>query len=199
MRKTRMAPLGVIAALLLAALMLAMPVGSAAAAGGEPVASAAKKKCKKKGKGASAAKKKKCKKKKRGGGFYLEGRYAGTYAENNVDLFFNVLGGRVYTGPFDAFYLDATCYNADPNYTGPQVTTDSTAYEPVQATIGPGGSFAGSGVYNTGFTSHPWTLTGQISGGSITGTFTSSYTDTYGDPCSGSTSFTAQWYGSYTL
>lgn len=193
-----MAPLGVVAALLLAALMLAMPVGPAAGADGTggPLASAAKKKCKKKG--ASAAKKK-CKK-KRGGGFYLEGRYAGTYSNNNVNLFFNVLGGRVYTGPFDAFYLDATCYNSDPEYTGPnQVYTDATAYEPVSATIGPSGSFAGSGVYNTGFTSQPWTLSGQISGGSITGTFTSSYKNTYDDPCSGSTSFTAQWYGAYTL
>jgi hypothetical protein len=199
MRKARKALVGVTATALLVAVALALPASSAfAVADGSnsPVASQSKKKkCKKKGK-----KGKKCKK-KGGGGVYYEGRYAGTYAENNVDLLFNVAGGRVYTGPFDGFYIDATCYNTNPEYTGEQVTTDASAVEPVQATISGNGSFFGSGVYTPGFgLQMAWTLSGQIAGKSITGgTFSVNYRNYYGDPCSGSTSFTAQWYGSYVL
>lgn len=200
MGKTRMAPLGVAAALLLAALMLALPAGSAVAGaeGGEPVAAAAKKKCKKKGKGASAAKRK-CKRK--GGGGYLEGRYSGTWSGNSANLFFNVSGGRVYTGPFDYFYIDETCYNSNPLYTGPdQVYREADAIGPVQANIAPDGSFSGSGVYTPGFgQTVPWTLTGKVAGGSATGVFSVNYRNGYNDPCSGMASFTAQWYAPYTL
>lgn len=135
-----------------------------------------------------------------GGAAWSEGRYQGTYAENNVNLAFNVAGGRVYTGPFDSFYIDATCHNVDPGYTGPNQTyTDGSAIEPVAAGIS-GGSFSGSGVYVPGGGEQiAWKLSGNISGKSISGgTFSVNYTDYYGNPCSGTTHFTAAWYGAYT-
>jgi hypothetical protein len=130
---------------------------------------------------------------------WLEGRYQGTYAENNVDLAFNVVGNRLFTGPFDGFYLYATCRNVDPDYTGDLGLDDSSGYEPVQATIAADGSFSGQGVYRTGYTDQPWTISGRIAGGSVTGQFSSRYTNTYGNPCNGTTRFTAEWYGDYTL
>jgi hypothetical protein len=193
MRQARKVLIGLTAGVVVVAL--ALPAGSAiGSAGGSdsPVASVAKKKKCKKGK------KKKCKRKKGGAGFYLEGRYAGTYAENNVDLFFNVAGGRVYTGPFDAFYVDAPC-----NFG----LSDPSAIEPVQANIAGNGSFSGSGVWvvaggtgPSGF-SIPWTLTGQIKGGTITsGVFqVGPYSYSDGKTCSGSTHFTATWYGPYII
>lgn len=131
-----------------------------------------------------------------------DGRYQGTYAENNVDLAFNIVGTRLYTGPFDAFYIDATCRNVDPGYTGPnQVYTNAHAIEPVEAAIGGDGRFSGSGTYRPGpTTSIPWTISGRVSGKSVTdGAFSVNYTDGYGNPCSGTTRFTAAWYGAYTL
>lgn len=132
---------------------------------------------------------------------WQDGRYQGTYAENNVDLAFNVVGTRLFTGPFDGFYLTATCQNVDPDYTGEQVYTDSSAIEPVEATIASNGDFYGEGQYFTE-ESPPmdWTIRGHISGGNVTnGEFSATYTDTFGNPCSGTTRFTASWYGDYTL
>jgi hypothetical protein len=181
-------------AVLVLAVAFAVPAGAAAAsadASGAPIAVDAKKKKKKKCK----KKKKKCKK---GGGGYLQGRYSGTYAENNVDLFFNVAGGRVYTGPFDTFYIDAPCSEG---------LSDISTIEPVQASIGGDGRFSGSGVWvvaagsPSGF-SVPWTLSGQISGRSISNAVFSvgPYTFPFSSKtCSGTTSFTAEWIGPYTL
>jgi hypothetical protein len=196
MGNTRMCSLCVTTALALAAMVLATTVGPAVASpngSGQPVANLAKKKCKKKNK-------KKCKKKKQAGG-YLEGRYLGHWSGNSANLAFNVFGGRVYTGPFDYFYIDETCYNTNPNYTGPdQVYHESDAIGPVQANIAPDGSFSGTGVYTPGFgQTVPWTLSGKVSGGTATGTFSVNYRNGYNDPCSGAASFTAQWYGDYTL
>src|SRR4051794_38209442 len=93
---------------------------------------------------------KKAKKKQRSacgggsGGAWSEGRYQGTYAENNVNLPFNVVGSRLYTGPFDSFYIDATCHSPT------EVYTDGTAIEPVEAAIAGSGNFSGSGVYTPG-------------------------------------------------
>lgn len=131
-----------------------------------------------------------------------DGRYQGAYAENNADLAFNVVGSRLFTGPFDSFYLVATCRNADPAYTGPdQVYVNATAIEPVEATIGADGSFHGQGTYRTGSTPPiSWEITGRATGRSISeGQFSATYTDAYGNPCTGVTRFTAQWYGSYIL
>lgn len=133
---------------------------------------------------------------------WADGRWQGTYAENNVDLAFNIVGTRLYTGPFDAFYIDATCRNVDPGYTGPnQVYTNAHAIEPVEAAIGGDGRFSGSGTYRPGpSTTIPWTISGRVSGKSLTdGAFSVNYTDGYGNPCSGTTRFTAAWYGDYTL
>jgi hypothetical protein len=180
-------------------MVVALPAGAASAGGGghdSPLATSAKKKCKKgKGKNAASAKKK-CKKGKKGG-TYVPGRYSGTYAENNVDLFFNVAGGRVYTGPFDTFYIDAPCSEG---------LSDISTIEPVQASIKSDGSFLGSGVWvvgtgPSGF-SVPWTLSGRIAGKSITnGVFSvGPYTYPFSTKtCSGSTHFTAAWYASGTL
>jgi hypothetical protein len=136
-----------------------------------------------------------------GGAAWVDGRYQGTWAENSTDLSFNVVGSRLYTGPFDSFYIDATCHNVDPTFTGNQVYTDGSAIEPVQATIASGGNFSGSGTYVPGGGEQiHWTVSGHISGQSVTGgTFSVNYTDFYGNPCSGTAHFTAQWYGAYTL
>lgn len=132
---------------------------------------------------------------------WQDGRYQGTWAENNTNLAFNITGTRLYTGPFDAFYISANCHNVDPNYTGPnQNYTDATAIEPVAATIGPDGNFSGSGTYQTGSIAIPWTVSGHVAGGSLTGgRFSVNYTDNYGNPCSGVANFVAQFYGAYTL
>ena len=205
MRKARRALYGMLATVLCAAVAFAVPAGSAIAASdgsGSHSAVEAKKKCKKKKKHRKCKKKKKKKKQQQSGGAYLQGRYSGTYAENATDLLFNVSGGRVYTGPFDSFFIEADCTNLDYPNTVPQAYTDPSAIEPVQASIASNGDFAGSGVYTPGFGLQiPWQLSGHISGTSITGgAFTAGpYTDTYGDPCGGTTHFTAQWYGDYTL
>ena len=121
----------------------------------------------------------------------LDGRWQGTYETSNADLAFNITGTRLYTGPFDAFFMQANC--ADGNL-------DSTAIEPIQATINPDGSFSGSGTYRPSPDSAiPWTLTGHISGRTMTGTFSATYEDGFQGHCSGSMNFTAAWYGDYTL
>jgi hypothetical protein len=121
----------------------------------------------------------------------IDGRWQGTYETSNADLAFNITGNRLYTGPFDAFFLIANCADGNP---------DSTAIEPVQATINPDGSFAGSGTYRPSPDSAvSWTLTGHISGRTMTGTFSGTYEDGLQGHCSGSMNFTAAWYGDYTL
>jgi hypothetical protein len=124
---------------------------------------------------------------------WAEGRWRGFYAENGVELLFNVLGGRLYTGGFDDFFIQATCAGGDP---------DPSAISPVQASIAPNGDFSGSGVYSPGFGLQlPWQLSGHISGTSITGsTFTvGPYTNTFGNSCGGTTHFTGQWIADYTF
>ena len=132
---------------------------------------------------------------------WQEGRWKGTWATNSADLSFNVVGNRLFSGPYDDFYIDATCQNVDPEYTGPdQVYTDAIAIEPVEASIAGNGDFSGAGTYQPSPTrSYPWTLTGRLSGGSATGTFAVNYTDGWGNPCSGSQNFTASWFGDYTF
>jgi hypothetical protein len=194
MREVRKALIGLMAGAVVAAMVL--PASPAAGSGGvsdAPVASVAKKKCKKG--------KKKCKKRKKGGaggGLYVEGRYHGNYAENNVDLFFNVVGSRLYTGPFDSFFVDAPC-----NFG----LSDQSDIKPVQATIAPNGTFSGSGTWvvaggtgPSGFTI-PWRLTGLISGTTVTsGKFeVGPYSFSDGKTCSGSTSFTAAWFSPFVL
>ena len=127
---------------------------------------------------------------------WVDGRYQGTYAENNSNLAFNVVGNRVFTGPFDGFYIEAPCTDNWPR------DTDTNVVEPVEATIAPDGSFSGSGVYRPSASTAPisWTLTGRISGKSITdGAFSVSFVGDYGGQCNGTTRFTAGWYGDYTL
>jgi hypothetical protein len=124
---------------------------------------------------------------------WAEGRWRGFYAENGVELLFNVLGGRLYTGGFDDFFIQATCAGGDP---------DPSAIAPVQASIAANGDFSGSGVYSPGFGLQlPWQLSGHISGKSITGgTFTvGPYTNTFGNSCGGTTHFTGQWIADYTF
>ena len=122
-----------------------------------------------------------------------DGRWRGHYAENGVELLFNVLGGRLDTGGFDSFFISAACSGG---------SFDSSAIAPVQASIASNGDFAGSGVYSPGFgVQIPWQLSGHISGTSITGgTFTvGPYTNTFGNSCGGTTHFTGQWIADYTL
>jgi hypothetical protein len=122
-----------------------------------------------------------------------EGRWRGHYAENGVELLFNVLGGKLYTGGFDAFFIHAVCSDG---------SFDPSAIAPVQATIASNGDFTGSGVYSPGFGQQiPWQLSGHISGKSITGgTFAAGpYADFSGDSCGGTTHFTGQWIAAYTL
>ena len=123
-----------------------------------------------------------------------DGRWRGYYAETgSVDLLFNVLGGRVYTGGFDSFFIQAACSDG---------SFDPSAIAPVAAPIAPNGDFAGSGVYSPGFGQQiPWQLSGHISGTSITGgTFTvGPYTDFSGNSCGGTAHFTGQWIAAYTF
>ena len=169
-----------------------MPAGTVATSAGAsapPIAAAAKKKCKKK--------KKKCKKGK-GGGAYLQGRWFGAWAEGPADLLFNVVGARLYTGAFDSFFAQATCYNS--SGVGSPTYTDVTFIKPVEASIA-NGSFSGTGTYPTGSGRFlPWKLSGKISGRFITnGVFeVGPYPDFAGDPCSGTTHFTAEFRGPYT-
>jgi hypothetical protein len=103
------------------------------------------------------------------------------------------LGGRLYTGGFDSFFISAACSDG---------SFDSSAIAPVQASIAANGDFAGSGVYSPGFGQQiPWQLSGNISGKAITeGTFTAGpYTDFFGHSCGGTTHFTGQWIAAYTL
>lgn len=124
---------------------------------------------------------------------WSDGRWRGYYSDNGVELLFNVVGGRLYTGGFDAFYVDAACDGGG---------IDPSAVAPVQASISPNGDFSGSGVYSPGFGQQiPWQVSGHISGQSITsGTFTvGPYTDFDGGSCSGTTHFTGQWIADYTF
>jgi hypothetical protein len=123
-----------------------------------------------------------------------DGRWRGYYAENgSVDLLFNVVGGQLYTGGFDAFFIEAACSDG---------SFDPSAISPVHASIASTGDFAGSGVYSPGFGLQiPWQLSGHISMKTITGgTFTvGPYTDSYGNSCGGTTHFTGQWIAAYTF
>lgn len=171
---------------------LAVPAGSATASAdgsGAPIATQSKKKCKK----GFVKKRKRCVRKRPAGMAWAEGRWAGHYAENGVELRFNVLGGRLYTGGFDSFFIYAACSDG---------SSDPSAIAPVQAMIASNGNFAGSGVYSPGFGQQiPWQVSGHISGRSITGgTFTAGpYADFSGNSCGGTTHFTGQWIASYTL
>jgi hypothetical protein len=186
-----MAQIGLVA-VLVSAIAFTVPAGAATAgASGSPIAVDAKKKCKKK--------KKKCKKKKKSGGAYLEGRWFGAWAEGPAELRFNVLKGRLYAGPFDSFFGQATCHNS--SGVGSPTYTDTTFIKPVEASIA-NGAFAGSGTYPTGSGRFiPWKLSGQIQGGRITGGVfeIGPYPDFAGDPCSGTTHFTAEWFSPHTL
>jgi hypothetical protein len=196
MRQARKPLVGAMVAALVAAVAFTVPAGAAgsgANASGGPVAVDAKK-CKKK-------KKRKCRK---GGGSgttpYLQGRYSGDYAEIPADLLFNVVGSRLYTGAFDAFHVVATCHNS--SGVGSPTYEDVVRIQPVQAFIGPGGNFSGAGTYPTGSGRFiPWKISGNISGENITSGFMTvgPYPDFAGDPCSGSTNFTAHWIGSYIV
>ena len=203
---TRFRPL---AFALVISLAVSLPAAQATADQGAsaPTADAAKKKKKKckrvkvKKKNGKIVKRCKKKKKKQSGPAWVDGRYQGNYATSNATLAFNVQGNRLFTGPFDSFYVEATCRNSDPNYTGDQTYSDSTAIGPVEARIS-GGRFSGSGVYRpSAEASIPWEISGRISGKTITdGVFTVNYKySTSNDPCTGTARFTANWYGAYTL
>jgi hypothetical protein len=172
-------------------LLPAPAVTAASAAAGSaqgsdsPIASQSKKKCKKK--------KRKCKKRGQTGSPWLSGRYSGSYAENAIELRFNVVGARLYTGAFDSFFIYADCGGGN---------FDPSAIAPVQASIAGNGVFSGSGVYSPGFGQQiPWQISGRIAGGSVTnGIFSAGpYVDFFGNQCSGTTHFTAQWFANYTL
>ena len=200
MGKGRSTLVGLAATVAIAGMALALPAGAASAGAGSadsPTATSAKKKCKKgKGKNATSAKKK-CKKGKKGGS-YVPGRYSGTYAENNVDLFFNVAGGRVYTGPFDTFYIDAPCSEG---------LSDISTIEPVQASIRNDGSF--SWVGRLGRRLGPERLLGpldphradrgEVRSPTACSPSVPTRTRCSTKTCSGSTHFTASWYASGTL
>ena len=131
-----------------------------------------------------------------------DGRYQGRYATTNADLAFNVAGGRLFTGPFDSFYVEAVCLNADPAYTGPdQVYPSPRAIEPVEAPIAADGTFRGQGSVHPGSGSPPiaWTIAGRIVGGDVQGEVSVTFTDPYGNPCQGAATFTARYYGAYVL
>jgi hypothetical protein len=124
---------------------------------------------------------------------WSEGRWGGSYSDNSVELLFNVVGGQLYTGAFDSFYVDPVCEGG---------AIDPANVAPVQATISPNGDFSGSGVDSPGFGQQiPWQVSGHISGTSITnGTFTvGPYVGLDGGSCSGTTHFTGQWIAGYTL
>jgi hypothetical protein len=124
---------------------------------------------------------------------WSEGRWRGFYAENGVELLFNVLGGKLYTGGFDDFFVQADCPGGD---------SDPVPVSPVQASIASNGDFSGSGVYSPGFGQQiPWQLSGHISGTSITGgAFTvGPYKDFFGHSCGGTAHFTGQWIAAYTF
>ncbi len=135
------------------------------------------------------------------GGAAPDGRYQGRYAENSVHLAFNIVGARLFTGPFDSFFLSATCRNADPAYTGPdQVYPNPVAIEPISAAIAADGTFAEEGTYLTGNTPPiAWRIAGAVTGPAVSGELSATYADAYGNPCSGVTRFQAGWYGAYTL
>ena len=218
MRKSRKTVFGVLTLLLATGAMALLP-GSALAApngSGSPSAVAAKKKCKKGSVRKIVKKKQTCVKKRRmaptGPGptapagtaptapqgqpapAWSDGRWRGYYAESGaVELLFNVVGGRLYTGGFDSFFIHAACSGG---------SFDPSAISPVQASIASNGDFAGSGVYSPGFGQQiPWQLSGHISGKSITGgTFTvGPYNDFFGNSCGGTAHFTGQWIADYTL
>lgn len=219
MRKARKAGAGLLATLLIAMVAVAVPAGAATAAssaGGARDAVDAKKKKKKKCKKGYVRKtvkrKQTCVRKRHAAPTrprpvappagpapapaapaWADGRWAGHYAENSVDLRFNVVGSRLYTGGFDDFFISAACSDG---------SFDSSAIGPVQASIAANGDFAGSGVHSPGFGQQiPWQLSGHIAGKSITGgAFTvGPYTDFYGHSCGGTTHFTGQWIAAYTF
>jgi hypothetical protein len=185
-------PIAVAALLTMALVATSASSAVAASDAAAPVAAAAKKKCKK----GFVKKKRKCVKKRRTaptGTAWAEGRWAGHYAENGVELLFNVVGSRLYTGGFDSFFVYAPCTDG---------FIDPVSIAPVQASIASNGNFSGSGVYSPGFGNPvPWQLSGHISGRSITGgTFTAGpYIGFYGGSCGVTTHFTAQWIAPYTF
>ncbi len=206
MRPTRRAGLGAVA-LLLATGALATAAGSAPAAAdaaGSRAAVEAKKKCKK----GFVRRKQTCVRKRTAPAVpppaapagpgpaapaWDDGRWRGSYAENGVELLFNVSGGQLYTGGFDSFFIHAACSDG---------SFDPSAISPVRATIAASGDFAGSGVYSPGFGQQiPWQLSGHLAGKAITaGTFTAGpYTDFFGNTCGGTTHVTGQWIAAYTF
>lgn len=133
---------------------------------------------------------------------FQEGRYRGGYDATNAELAFNVAGSRLYTGPFDSFYADARCRNADPAYTGPdQEYGNPRSIGPVEATIAADGTFRGEGTYHPGGGSPPigWTISGRIAGGEAGGEFGASFTDPFGNPCQATMRFTGRFLGSYVI
>lgn len=129
----------------------------------------------------------------------IDGRYHGHYAEANADLAFYISNQRLYTGPFDAFYVEAICRNVQPDYTGPdQVYPSPRAIEPVEVPIAADGTFKGEGSLLAGSGTLPirWTITGRVTGSrEVHGEVTAAFTDPYGNPCQGTTRFTARYYG----
>ena len=123
---------------------------------------------------------------------WSDGRWRGYYSDSSLDLLFNVVGGRLYTGGFDSFFVDAACDGGG---------IDPANVAPVQASISPNGDFSGSGVYGGFGQQIPWQVSGHISGKSITsGTFTvGPYANFGGGSCSGTTHFTGQWVADYTF
>jgi hypothetical protein len=217
MRKARKAGAGLLATLLMATVAVAVPAGSATAAsdagGSRSAVDAKRKKCKKGYVRKSVRHKQTCVRKRRAAPTrprptappaapapaapaapaWADGRWAGHYAENSVDLRFNVVGARLYTGGFDDFFISAACSDG---------SFDSSAIGPVQAAVAANGDFAGSGVFSPGYGQQiPWQLSGHIAGKSITGgTFTvGPYADFYGHSCGGTTHFTGQWIAAYTF
>jgi hypothetical protein len=124
---------------------------------------------------------------------WADGRWRGSYAENGVELLFNVSGAKLYTGGFDDFYIDAACSDG---------SFDPDAISPVQAAIAANGDFSGDGVFSPGFGQQiPWRVSGHIAGKSITdGSFiVGPYNDFFGHECVGVTQFSGQWIAAYTL
>jgi hypothetical protein len=125
---------------------------------------------------------------------WSSGRWTGSYAENGaIELRFNVVGSRLYTGAFDSFFVSANCSGGTP---------DPSAIAPVEASVAASGDFAASGVYSPGFGLQlPWQISGHIAGKSLTnGTFSvGPYINTFGEQCSGTSHFVAQWFADYTL